>query len=80
MFFGQTMGFAGNFDQFCVGKAYANYYPMKKICSHVERKSRFLQALMPINPCEEIRFGIVDCLAISLSLACFASLVCVLAK
>jgi hypothetical protein len=53
---------------------------MKKICSHVERRSRFLQALMPINPCEEIRFGIVDCLAISLSLACFASLVCVLAK
>ena len=53
---------------------------MKKLCGHIERRSHFLQALMPINPGEEIRFGLVDCFAISFSLAFFASLVCVLAK
>ena len=51
-----------------------------KIASHLERRSRFLRAIMPTNPCEEIRFGVVDCLCISAFLICFVGLVCVLAK
>ena len=47
---------------------------MKIICSHLERRSRFLQALVPINPCEEIRFGMVDCLGIVTFLFCLAGL------
>lgn len=53
---------------------------MEKICSHLERRSGFLQALMPINPSEEIRFGLRDCLAISGFVVIFAGLFAVVAK
>jgi len=53
---------------------------MKNICSHLERRSRFLQALVPINPCEEIRFGMTDCLGIAGFLCGLAGLAFLLAK
>ena len=47
----------------------------------MEKKSRFLRALLPIYPfCQEIRFGLIDCVTIGFALACFAGLICVLAK
>jgi len=54
---------------------------MPKSIVHMEKKSRFLRALLPINPCcQEIRFGLTDCVAIGFAFACFAGLICVLAK
>ena len=53
---------------------------MKKICSHLERRSRFLQALIPLNPCEEIRFGWADFVVISGFVVVFAGLFAVVAK
>jgi len=53
---------------------------MPKSILHVERKSRFLRALLPIYPfCQEVRFGMVDCVSIVFALACFIGLICVLA-
>jgi hypothetical protein len=53
---------------------------MPRTIVHVERKSRFLRALLPTYPCmEEIRFGLVDYLSIGFALAGFAGMVCVLA-
>ena len=53
---------------------------MKKICSHLERRSHFLQELVPLNPCEEIRFGWADFMAISGFVMAFACLFAVVAK
>lgn len=53
---------------------------MKKICSHLERRSHFLQALVPLNPCEEIRFGWGDFVAISVFAVVFAGLFAMVAK
>ena len=52
---------------------------MPKTIAHVERKSRFLRAILPIYPCEEICFGLIDCVTIGFALACFVGMVCVLA-
>ena len=52
---------------------------MTKPIVHVERKSRFLQTLLPINPCEDIHFGMIDCLCIGAVLICFLGLIQALA-
>ena len=53
---------------------------MPKNIAHVERKSRFLRTLLPIYPfCQEVRFGLIDCVTIGFALACFVGLICVLA-
>jgi len=53
---------------------------MPRTIVHLERKSRFLRALLPIYPCcQEIRFGLIDYMAIGFALACFAGMVCILA-
>ena len=51
---------------------------MPKIAVHVERKSRFLRALVPINPCEDIRFGMIDCIGIGFFILCFLGVICTL--
>ena len=55
-------------------------FEMPKTIVHVERKSRFLRALVPINPCEDIRFGMIDYLSIGFFFFCFLGLICTLAK
>jgi hypothetical protein len=62
------------------GKAYAADPNMTKPVVHLERKSRFLGALVPINPCEDIHFGMIDCISIGIFLLCFASMICTLAS
>jgi len=53
---------------------------MPRTIVHVERKSRFLRALLPTYPClQEIRFGPIDYLSIGFAFACFAGMVCILA-
>ena len=53
---------------------------MPRTIVHVERKSRFLRALLPTYPClEEIHFGLIDYLSIGFALASFAGMVCILA-
>jgi hypothetical protein len=53
---------------------------MPRTIVHVERKSRFLRALLPTYPClQEIRFGLIDYLSIGFAFACFVGMVCVLA-
>jgi len=54
-------------------------FEMTKPIVHVERKSRFLQTLLPINPCEDIHFGMIDCLCIGAVLICFLGLIQALA-
>ena len=54
-------------------------FEMPRTILHVERKSRFLRTLLPIYPyCQEIRFGLLDCAAISFALVCFAGSVFIL--
>ena len=55
-------------------------FKMPKIIVHLERKSRFLRTLVPINPCEDIRFGMIDYLSIGFFLVCFLGLIFTLAK
>jgi hypothetical protein len=55
------------------------FLKMPKTILHVERKSRFLRALVPINPCEDIRFGVIDYLSIGFFLVCFLGLIFTLA-
>jgi len=47
---------------------------------HLERKSRFLGTLVPINPCEDIHFGMIDCISIAVFLFCFFGMICTLAR
>jgi hypothetical protein len=63
-----------------LGKAFAKFIRMKKICSHLERRSQFLQALLPLNPREEIRLGWADFVAISGFVVVFAGLFAMVAK
>jgi hypothetical protein len=60
--------------------ARAIYHGMTRPVVHLERKSRFLGALMPINPCEDIRFGMVDCISIGAFLSCLFGVICTLAS
>jgi len=52
---------------------------MTKPVVHLERKSRFLGELVPINPCEDVHFGMVDCISIGFFLFCFVGMICTLA-
>ena len=53
---------------------------MIRTIHHVERKSRFLRAILPCYPyCKEVRFGLVDYAAIGFTLACFIGIVHILA-
>ncbi len=46
----------------------------------MEKKSRFLRALLPIYPfCQDIHFGLIDCVTIGFALICFIGALCVLA-
>ena len=54
-------------------------FEMTKPIVHVERKSRFLRTLLPINPCEDVHFGMIDCICIMVLIACFSGLIYTLA-
>jgi hypothetical protein len=63
-----------------LGMACAFSSSMTKPVVHLERKSRFLGALTPINPCEDIHFGMVDCISIGVFLFGFVGMICTLAN
>jgi len=77
----QSISNRGDFSlKFRLAKFMLLFFEMPKAIFHVERKSRFLRTLLSIYPCcEEIHFGLLDCLAIGFTLACFVGLICVLA-
>lgn len=53
---------------------------MFKSIHHVEKKSRFLRAILPCYPyCEEIRFGFIDYATIGFGLAGFIGMAHMLA-
>jgi len=55
-------------------------FSMTKPVVHMERKSRFLGTLVPINPCEDIHFGMIDCISIAVFFFCFFGMICTLAR
>lgn len=53
---------------------------MPKFEKHVEKRSRFLRSVTPICPCEQIEFGVFDCLTIAGFFTSFIGLMCLLAR
>ena len=63
-----------------LGRTYAIKTSMSKIVTHVEKRSRFLRAVSPINPADEIQFGLVDCASIGIFFFCLFGLIAELAR
>lgn len=55
-------------------------FGMTKPVVHMERKSRFLGEIVPINPSEDIHFGMIDCISIGFFLFCLFGVICTLAS